>query len=50
MGKAHKKEEKVLERVRSTRSQLLSSFVPTRFVPTSACLKDGSVQKAQSLQ
>lgn len=50
MGKAHRKEETVLERVRSTRSELLSSFVPTHSVPISACLKDGCVQKAQSLQ
>lgn len=50
MGKAHGKEETVLETVKSTRSQLLSSFFPTHSVPISACLKDGSVQKVQSLQ
>lgn len=50
VGKAQGKEEKMLERVKSTRSQLQSSFVPAFSVPISACLKDGSVQKAQSLQ
>lgn len=39
------KEETVLERVKSSRSQLLSSFVPAHFVPISECLKDGSVKK-----
>lgn len=50
VGKAQGKEEKMLERVKSTRSQLQSSFVPAFSVPISACLKDGSVQKVQSLQ
>ncbi len=50
VGKARGKEEKMLERVKSTRSQLQSSFAPALSVPISACLKDGSVQKVQSLQ
>lgn len=50
VGKAWGKEEKMLERVKSTRSQLQSSFAPALSVPISACLKDGSVQKVQSLQ
>lgn len=45
MGNAHGKQETVLERVKSSRSQLLSSFVPAHSVPISASLKDGSVKK-----
>lgn len=45
MGKAHGKGETMLERFKSSRSQLLSSFVPAHSVPISACLKDGSVKK-----
>lgn len=49
-GRAHAREEMALERMKSTRSQLLSSFASTHSVPTSACLKDGTMQKVQSLQ